>query len=268
MNKKKLFHCFIVSLFFCFLSFKLVFAFRERDDYLFQYDKYRGVYDEFTVSRDKFLKYKILSAREQVIEATEELLLQRNQTLRTYFLVLKYKVRNTPGVVGNQIDNNLIGQLDKKIIWLEEQSEEVENFSHPSIDDLFIFSDRIEDKEKEFMQIAYQSLAEVILGKIRSLHQESVSVTTLLKDDAAEGKSATQSAQLSLWLKEVNVKNYLARKEIEAAEINLWNLKGTKTPSQMKTHFNNLKIDAEDAKIQLEQASSFHKEIYFTLDND
>jgi len=158
------------------------------DDYLFQYDKYREVYDEFTVSRDKFLKYKILSVREQAIEAVKKLLLQRNQTLRTYFLVLKYKLRNTPGVVGNQIDNNLIGQLDKKIIWLEEQSEEVENFPNPSLNDLFILSDRIEDKEKELMKISYQSLAEVILGKIRSLHQESVAVTTLLKDEVVESE--------------------------------------------------------------------------------
>ena len=70
---------------------KFVFAFREMEDYLFQYEKYQEVYDQFTTSRDKFLKYEILSVREQAIEAVKKLLLQRNQTLRTYFLVLKYK---------------------------------------------------------------------------------------------------------------------------------------------------------------------------------
>ena len=265
MNKKKLILLFTV---YCLLFTKFAFAFREMEDYLFQYEKYREIYDQFTVSRDKFLKYEILSVREQAIEALKKLLLQRNQTLRTYFLVLKYKLRNTPGVVGNQIDDNLIGQLDKKIIWFEEESEEVENFSNPSLNDLFILSDRIEAKEKEFVQIAYQSLGEVILGKIRSLQQESVAITTLLKDEVSESESATQSAQLNLWLKEVDVKNYLARKEIEAAEINLWNLRGTRGLVQMKIHFNNLKIDTEDARIQLKQAYSFQDEIYSALSND
>lgn len=247
---------------------RLALASREMEDYLFQYEKYQEVYDQFKVSRDKFLKYEILSVREQAVESVKKLLLQRNQTLRTYFLVLKYKLRNTPGVVGNQIDNNLIGQLDKKIIWLEEESEEVNNFFNPSLSDLFVLSDRIEDKEKEFTQIAYQSLGEVILGKIRSLQQESIAVTTLLKDKVEEGESATKAAQLNLWLKEVDVKNYLARKEIEAAEINLWNLRSTRGLVQMKIHFNNLKIDTEDAKIQLQQASSFQNEIYSALIND
>jgi len=253
---------------YCLLFTKVVFAFREMDDYLFQSEKYREDYDQFTVSRDKFLTYKILSARKQAIDATKRLLLQRNQVLRTYFLALKQRLRTAAGVIEADTKESLISQLDKKIIWIEEEDEEIENLSTPSLDDLFILSDRIEDKNEELKGLSYQSLSEIVLGKIRSLQQESVAATALLKEQVFKDKTATQAAQLNLWLKEVSVKNYLAQKEIEAAEVNLWKLKGANKEKDMVKHFNNLCIDADDAKIYLGQALSFQKEILTQLNND
>jgi hypothetical protein len=239
---------------------------REISDYDYQYEKYGEAYDQFELSRDKFLKYQVLSSREEARADTRALILQRNQVLRTWFLALKSKVRNTPGVI--EADNGLLGLLDQKIVWLEEQSDETSNLETPSFEDLFILSDRIEDKEVELMKLGYQSLAEVILGKIRTLKSESVALTTLLNEEISKTENATKSAQLTLWIKEVEVKNYLAGKEIEAAEINLWNLRSAGGLDDMKKHFTNLKIDVDDTKLYLEQALSYQKEILGEIASD
>jgi len=106
------------------------------------------------------------------------------------------------------------------------------------------------------------------LGKIRTLQAESVSLTTLLKEEVSQNQSATHAAQLNLWLKEVGVKNYLAQKEIEAAEINLWQLRVESKPQGMAKKFSNIQIDVDDARVQLKQAVKFQKEIYEELNND
>jgi tRNA pseudouridine-54 N-methylase len=253
---------------YCLLFTRLALASREMEDYLYQSEKYREVYDEFVVSRDKYLKHKILTVKEGAIAATKKLILQRHQVLRTYLLALKQKLKTTPGVIEGQAEEVLSSQLDKKIIWLEEQSEETEKLSSASLDDLFVLSDRVEEKEEELKNLAYSSLSEMILGKIRSLQQESVALASFLKDEVFEKKEATEAAQLDLWLREVSVKNYLAQKEIEAAEINLWNLKAAREEAEMVKHFNNLKIDVDDAKIYLNQAVSFQKEIFSELNHD
>lgn len=240
----------------------------ELDDYLFQYEKYQDIYDQFVLARDKFLKYQVLNIRQQAAEATKTFLLQRNQVLRTYFLLLNNKFRTTSGVISSEQKEGLMSQLDKKIIWLEEESEEVQKVSTPDLEELFILSDRIEDKQAELKGLGYQSWAEILLGKIRNLQQESVGITTLLKDDVFQNKSATKAAQLDLWLREVSVQNYLAQKEIEAAEINLWKLKAANQEQDMLKNFNNLKIDVNDAKIYLNQAVSFQKEIVAELNHE
>jgi hypothetical protein len=265
MNKKIFF---LLFTFYCLLFTKLVSAQRPTEDYFFQYEKYQGIYKQFTLARDKYLKYKALTAKDSAIEAAKSFILQRNQVLRTHFLALEDKLRNTSGIIDTQKEDGLIGQLDKKILWLEEQNEEVEKTSTPSLEDLFVLSDRIEDKEEEFKNLAYQSLAEVLLGKMRSLQGESVSITTLLKEQVSQNQSATHAAQLNLWLKEVSVKNYLSQKEIEAAEINLWKLRADKKTSGMIKKFTNIQIDIDDARIYLKQAVKFQKEIYSELNND
>ncbi len=268
MKNLKLFViCLFVYLFIYLLPLPVK-AGNELDDYLFQYEKYQQVHDDFVLARDKFLKYQVLNIREQAAEATKNFLLQRNQVLRTYFLLLENKFRTTSGVISSEQKESLVSQLDKEIIWLEEESEEVQNTSNPDLEDLFILSDRIEDKEQGIKRLSYQSRAEILLGKIRTLQQESIGITTLLKDDVFQKKSATKAAQLDLWLKEVSVQNYLAQKEIEAAEINLWKLKEANQEPDMLKNFDNLKIDINDAKIYLNKAVAFQIEIVAELNHE
>jgi len=241
------------------------FAFREFDDYSYQYQQYEEKYQQFISAKNKYLKYQALTSKDEAITALKDLILQRSQTLKNYLLVLKYKIDNTSGVIENQEGKGLLSQLDKQIVWLDEQSDELDELEQPTLEELFVLSDRIEDKEGDLKNLSYRVISEVILGKIRNLQAESVSVTESLKDKISKSQGADNAEQLNLWLKEVRVQNYLSQKEIEAAEINLWKLQSEKETKQMVKHFSNLKIDVDDAKIYLQRAVDYQKEILGAL---
>ena len=134
-----------------------VWAQKEIEDYFFQYEKYRNVYNDFVTAKEAYLKYQTLTSKDEAIETTQKLIDQRYQALRTYFLALKSKLRTAPGVVGADYREQLISQLDKEINWLENQKGEVNGLSKPSLDDLFVISDRFEDKSEEIKSLSYQS---------------------------------------------------------------------------------------------------------------
>lgn len=261
--KFKNFLIIFLLLFFNFVSYG--FAGDSLKDFNYQYEQYHKIYDQFLIARDRFLKYRVLNSQEEAIKSLKNLLLQRNQTLRTYYLALMDKIRKTPGIVSQTTNSSLLSRLDKKVLWLEDQNRELNQLNTPAFEDLFIISDRIETEKDLLINLGYEALGEMILGKIRSLHQDSVTLTSLIKEELNKYQQATNSARLNLWLKEVEVKNYLAAKEIEAGEINLWNLKSKQDINSALKDFENIKIDALDAKIQLTQGLGYLKEIYKEL---
>lgn len=252
---------------YCLLFTDSVFAARELEDYLFQYERYREIYKDFVTARDKYLKYKTLSSKGEVVEATKNLVNQRNEALRTYFLALKWKLKTTPGVVGSERRASLISQLDKEIIWLENQNDQIKSLPHPSLDDIFIISDRFEDKRDYFISLSYQSLTAVLLGKARDLRSDSIAITTLLTERVGEMES-TKAAQLKDWLREVENKNYLAQKEIEVAESQQELLKKKKKERQLAAVYSQVQLNLEKSREYLSQAFSFQKEIYNFFNNE
>lgn len=264
MAKKILFYFSFLLLFACFLT--PVFAAQPIDDYLFQYEKYRQVYQEFTTARDKYLQYQTLSSKDEAIGATKKMIGQRNKSLAIYFLTLKWKLSTTPGVAGSEHRNNLISQLDKEITWLDDQNEQLEQLANPSLDDLFIISDRFEDKRVAFKVLSYQSLAAILLGKTRNLQSESVAIKTLLTDEVNQ-MEATKAAQFKGWLTEVENKNYLSQKEIEMAESQQESL-AKKREKQLVSIYSKIQLSLERAKEYLNQAFLFQKEILNSFNHD
>lgn len=268
MIKNKIGAFFLVFLFCCSFCAAVFALDQELEDYFFQLDQYRQDYQEFSLARDKFLKYKILSVRQAAIEATRKLLKQRNQTVRTYFLSLRYTLNTGLQEVEASASEDLNSQLNEKVSWFEEKNKEIDGLENSGLEELFVVSDEIEAEHPDFEQLSYQVLGEVILSRVSGLEKESEEMTSLLKNEIKEKRTATNSGQLDLWIREVEVKNYLATKEIEAGRINLWNITSSKGINQMEKNFVNLKTDANDAKLYLKQAVAFQKEILMELNHD
>ena len=260
VNKKKFTLLVLSFLTVCFLLVKPVLAIKEIEDYLFQLEKYREEYQDFSQARDKYLKYKTLKSKNQAVEKTNNLLVRRGRTLRAYFLALIWKLRSTPGIGGEDYRQRLVSLLDKEVNWLANQNEQLKNLPHPALEDLFVISDRFEDKETFFQQLSYRALVIILTGKVRHLHSESVAITNLLADQISQVPEATKAGELRNWLRELENKNYLAQKEIEIAESQQEELTKKKEPQLSKIYFQ-IKLNLERSKEYLNQAALFEKEI-------
>lgn len=250
--------CFIVLLFFSF--FKVGVTYHSVDDYRFQTEQYNDVYQKFTQARDAYLTYKTLSSKDEAIKATKKLIIQRNDVLRAYFLALKWRLRNAPGQADIDYRTSLITLLDKEISWLESYNAQVNKLATPSLEDLFLISDRIENREKSFYQLSYRSLSSVLLGKGRKIQGQSVAITTLLDDKISEFE-ATRVAQLNDWLIIVENKNYLSQKSIDAAEAQQDQLKD-KQKAELAGIYNQSQSYLEQTRDYLNQGLRYQKEIF------
>lgn len=259
MNKKILFACLLLILASGF-ALKAVFASQETDDYSYQSEQYQQVYKEFTVARDSYLKYQTLESKETAITATKNLILKRNDLIRAYYLALKWKLRSTPGVVSTERQSQLISQLDQQVIWLENESKQVQALDNPSLDDLFILSDRVENKKIDFSLLSYQSLFAIMLGKANNIQTESVGLTSLLSDKVNR-LDATSAGQLKEWIKTVENTNYSSQQEIETAEAKYEALTKERREDRFIQLYGELQTTLDKFKNLLTQALGFQEEI-------
>lgn len=266
MNKKII----IPSLFLFFLIFlipQLIFAQQQEQDYLNNLEQYRNQYNEFTTFKNKYLQYKSLSSKDEAITSTKNLLIQRNLTLKSYFIALTGRLRSTSAIVGSEYQKLILGQLDQEINWLDGQINQLQSMTAPSLDDLFIVSDRLEIKKDAYAGLAYQSLSLSLIGKVKDLQQESVSLTNLIKQEIAKLDKSKQS-KYKEWLQELENKNYLSQKAIESAETNLQILQKKKRDTELKKAYDDIKTNLAKVKEYLEQAYLFQKELTEGISNE
>lgn len=245
-----------------------VFAQKEADDYNYQYQKYQETYKVFTTSRDAYTQFKTLESREEAIAATKNFILQRNNVLRSYFLALKLKLRTTSGVVSTQRQAELVSRLDKEVIWLENENNQVNGLNSPVLDDLFIYSDHLETRKEDLLLLAYQSLSAILIGKANALQQESVGISSLLTERINKYQ-ATGSAQLKEWSRAVENQNYLSQKEIENTETKYNTYGQEKREDRMVQIYAEIKNTLENFRTNINQAVGFQKEIdaFFTYES-
>lgn len=208
------------------------FAQNELSDYQFQYEKYREEEDAYLSARNKYLEYETLTSKNEAITATKQVLVRRAQVLRTYFILLKYRLHATPSVVDEE-KSRLSGYLDEEIGWLEDHLKELEGLSNPQLAQLLEISKRLERKDKEYRSNAYQTISNILLGKSRAISAEQTAINVLLEEKINESQNATSAASLKNWIGEAKNNAYWGSQAIQRAEINL-------------PEFERLKYDVED----------------------
>jgi hypothetical protein len=148
-----------------------VYAQRQVQDYTFQYEKYRTAYDEFTVSKNEFIKQKTLTSQKDALEKTKAILSQRAVTLRTYLMATKYSLNTTPGIP-NDDKTRISANLDKEIGWLQNHIDDLSGMGNPTLTDLFEISSRLERKQGDYVTIAHEAVAHLLIGRLRQTNQE------------------------------------------------------------------------------------------------
>jgi len=261
-----LLYFFIILFFYCFIV-SPVFAQNEIQDYQYQSEKYRQTYNAYTKARDAYLTYETLTSRDELIAAAKDFLYARAITMRTYFQVLKKELKQAPDVESTQ-KTDLILNLDSWINWLMDSEKEINNLQNPTLDDLLEVSKRFERSQEDYSKLAYQTLSNIILGKMRLLQSESMSINFLLADKINNNGSAKDTITLNQWLQTVKNMAYQSQKSIEQAEIYLAELNGSSRNKDSFELYKNIQQELEKAKYQLISAIDYQKEILREVESE
>jgi len=177
MNYKKLITLFAINLV---LLGKPCFAQRQVQDYTYQYEKYRTNYDEYTVAKNEFLKQKTLTSQKDALDKTKVIITQRAQTLRVYLMALKYSLNTTAGIA-NEDKIRLSANLDEEIGWLQNHIDDITGMNNPTLTDLFEISSRLERKKNQYIILSHETVAHILIGRLRQLNQEYSATNSVLQ---------------------------------------------------------------------------------------
>ena len=226
-------------------------------DFEYQYEKYRQLYPEYETARDEFLQTNSLASQNVAIEKTKALLAQRAQVMRTYLLALKFKLQSNLGISKDDKER-LSASIDDEVGWLQNHMDDINNASNPTLGDLFELSKRFEKKETDFRILGYQIMSRIIIGKVYSLNQEYMAISSALKPYIEE----TGVGYLQNWLDEVQNNTYNALQNLTNAEGMIEELvkKGSSSEQTIKI-YSQIKANAEGAKLSLLKGIGFQNEI-------
>lgn len=174
---------------------------RAFSDYLYNFDIYRQAYQEYVSARDSFLQYKTLTSKTNAFQKTLKMAQARDETLRTYLIALKMKLRETLGV--SSAEQNLFSlRLDNEANWYQDHKDELS--SAGSLEDLVELAHKAEERYQQQTEILiYQTLHKILVSKENNLAEKINTQIAALKDKLKEIKEKGGDVSLpERWLLE------------------------------------------------------------------
>jgi len=129
------------------------------------YDGYRLVYQNYVQAKNTFLKYRTLNSQSEALDKTKLFLKSRDDTLITYYTVLKEKIAIAEGVL--PYDKNLKQNLiDFRIAQFSKHKESIDALA--SIEDTITKNKDIESLNALLFTESNQIVGLILIGKVRN----------------------------------------------------------------------------------------------------
>lgn len=258
MNKKLK----LVLIFLLFLnSFSIVKA-DEIDDYSSTYQTYAKTFQEFSLSKQIYLKNQTLSAKNDFIEKSQNLLITRAKIFRTYFLALRFKLNKTSGSSASDI-KIYTDILNQQISWLEKNIEELENLTDPTLVQIQNYSINFEQNEELFMKLSYQVLSLIQIAKINKLNEDLDAINKQFEPYISE----SFVSYLNNWYRDSQTGYFQVSSVIKNSKIQLVSIDNTGL-NRITQIYAQINSQLEEAKNILLKSLGFHKEIINQLNQD
>ncbi len=241
-----------------FLLNKSILADRQLDDYLFQYEKYRNLHDEFVSARNKYLQYKTLATRDQALTVNKEIAWQRDEVLRTYLVLLRKRV-NESLISPVSLKEDMQKELEKQISWFSEHQKKIKYTEESDYEEIFKLVKETEDDEAKIYKTIYKSLLLIKMGRIQEAQQESV----FLREDMTNYTQQTGNyADFQFWLDTVQQKNRNSENLNNQARELMFEFEEKETMQSIKSLYLEIKDILQKSLGELERSYSFHSEIF------
>jgi hypothetical protein len=228
-------------------------------DYQYQYEKYSQSYQEFLRARDEYRQYESLNSKEELIAAFKDVLIQRAETQRTYWFLLRKKMRDNPGlVIGTK--NRFINYLTAEIIFLEEHKQQVASIKNPTLQDYINVSKVLEARSDNFSPSIYKILSYLLIGKIEDYHSDATSINTLF-DEEISYMPDDQQTFLYSWVEEAKSQTLIAQDKKNRAVTLAQEIGNEKKEKNIKELYQQVVSTLLESKRIIEKALSYQREL-------
>lgn len=210
---------------FLFLSF-FIFVIKIHADYSATYqsyinlsDYYRKTYQSYQISKNKYLTYRTLTAKNEALNNSRNFLKTRDQLVSLYLQLLKERINETGGY-DSQLKDLLIGQLNVESGWLDTHRQLYDGSS--TLEDMQRTSDQMQDRYNTSVRyIALQSAGAILLNKAQIMTNSLNSISIRLEEQINLISSADIDMTIAQrWLLEAKNKTGLAvQKQLDAKSI-------------------------------------------------
>ena len=172
-------------------------------DYVFQYQQYSDVHQEYVVAKNAYLQNPTLNLQTQASVKTAKMLVSRDQAVATYLTALRLTLVETKGY-SNEKKAPLFALLDEEITWWQ-QRENVYS-EQDSLTDLTNKSLAAKSRwQTDTQEVVYRTLYAIGNSDTRFLlaqeRQTLVDLRNLVNRIAQEGVKKT--AKLEQWFFEI-----------------------------------------------------------------
>lgn len=229
----------------------------EESDYNYQYEQYTIAYQDFIRTRDEYKQYQTLASKDKLVSSLQFLLIRRVDTQRSYFLLLRQRMRTSLGLVVAE-KNSQITYLTEEILFLENHKKRVTELKQPELQDLLDLSEELEDRSDDYYIRSYQVVGQLLLGKARDMLADTVSINSLLDQEMASYDNQKRDIY-NAWLNESKSQALQCQTKNDTAVILLSEL--AKSKNKALENFNSVKILLQDEKIALDKAFSYQQEL-------
>ncbi|MCX8008641.1 MAG: hypothetical protein N3A54_02965 [Patescibacteria group bacterium] len=186
-------------------------------DYLYQSDIYREKYNEFSIAKNEYLKFKTLTAETSAVVKTREMLAQRANLLRAYLLLLEQKL-NESSV--NEKDRALFQTLiQNQIKFLENHARFVESIA--TLKDAIKANGELESQYLVFSTSIRQIIIGLTEAKLIELSNDysSIMITTqLLIEEAKRELPSEYHGIIERWFQRISDKRILFLQKLDTIQ--------------------------------------------------
>lgn len=229
-------------------------------DYVFQFDQYRTLYNEFQIAKNEYLKFKSLTSETAAVEKTKAMLSQRSILLKTYLLLLNERIRESTSLQAQERDlyTRLIASENE---FLETHSQFVNSVS--TLSDATKANKQLEDRYTVMQTIIRQTILALNAARLRiNLETYTARMSEsreLIEKTRGEVPLAKQEI-LERWYLQITDKRTLFLQKQEQILQTITTLKGSNL-QDLERKFNETQRKLTEAQTDLKEGSSYMLEL-------
>src|SRR3989344_2148502 len=190
---------------------------RALSDYVYTFDQYRLTHSQYQLKVTEYRQFRTLTAQTAAYQAGLDLLLKRDDVVRTYLTALRLKLAETAGV--NPLDRQAVfARIDQEVNWLFAHQTRLKNTANLS--ELTRISKELESHYPTVNVLMYQALGTVLAGKQGFLDEQLTTSYLTLKDKLGQMRQAhADTTTLDRWLEQAGQKLELSAERQTSARV-------------------------------------------------